>query len=138
MNATILDSPENSTASIGMPVSFTCSASGVPLPDISWLKDGSLLNSDAYNITDTTNGTYLVRSVLVIENLQLTSAGKYSCTAFNNLTTGQETDTESFTLQVYGKEFLSSESMSSSLLQLLHSSAQHHCCTHEPDSQPVV
>uniref|UniRef100_A0A8C3XUU2 Hemicentin-2 n=3 Tax=Chelydra serpentina TaxID=8475 RepID=A0A8C3XUU2_CHESE len=61
----------------GQSVSWSCVAAGNPKPEITWLKDGSpLLSGDAHYISP--DG-----SVLQINQTTLSSAGRYSCVAFN-------------------------------------------------------
>lgn len=77
----IFDYPEDMVADISeSSVSFNCSASGVPLPDISWFKDGSLLDPNTNNITHTTTDAS-ISSVLEISPLLLSDAGVYICNA---------------------------------------------------------
>ena len=98
-NATIYQFPEDTTTNITEAVSFTCSASGIPLPDISWFKDGSPLDP-GINITQSTNGTSLT-SVLVLNDLVLSDAGQYSCNASHPIS---GTDSREFTFTVQSKK----------------------------------
>ena len=97
-NATLFESPMDTTADISETVSFTCSASGIPLPDISWFKDNSPLDPDVVNITTTTNGTSSISSVLVLSDLVLSDAGQYSCNASHPIS-GTDIRYFNFTLQ---------------------------------------
>lgn len=97
-NATIFEFPMDTTANISDTVSFTCSASGIPLPDITWFKDNSPLDPDIVNITTTANGTSSISSVLVLGDLVLSDAGQYSCNA-SHLISGTDTRNFNFTLQ---------------------------------------
>ena len=99
-NSTILESPVDSTANITQTtIPFICSAHGIPPPDISWFKDGSLLDPSTYDITDTVNRTSSVtNSVLVLNSLVVSSAGEYVCNASNDFSVA----TASFSFTVEG------------------------------------
>ena len=84
-------------ADVSETVSFTCSASGIPLPDISWYRNGYLLNTSSDNITETANMTS-VTSVLVLSDLILSDAGQYICNA-SHPDSGTETREFTFTIQ---------------------------------------
>ncbi len=82
-------------------VIFTCSARGVPLPAISWYRNGSTLDPAAFNISQTTNGTYSVSSVLFLASLVLSDAGTYSCNASHDIS---GSDARQFTFTVQSKQ----------------------------------
>ena len=98
----IFESPMDTVANISDSVSFTCSASGIPLPSISWFKDDLPLDPDSVNITVTTNGTFSVSSVLTLDSLQLSDAGVYSCNASHE-TSGTAISQFTFTVQSKGR-----------------------------------
>ena len=81
----IFDFPTDITVDIAQNISFTCSATGIPLPDVSWFKDGSPLDPNIYDIT-VNRMSSIVSSVLVLESLVMSSAGEYSCVASHVLT----------------------------------------------------
>lgn len=70
-------------------VSLTCVASGLPSPDVSWLRDGG------QRLTNDTPNAFLAESVLMLANLtfvqsvlelcpvRVSDAGEYSCVAKN-------------------------------------------------------
>ena len=97
------DVPMNHTvANIGENIDFTCSAFGTPMPDITWYKDGVLLNTRTANITTETTTTIggppsLLISLLVLEDLQLADNGEYGCHISNCV---NDSDTRTFTLAV--------------------------------------
>ena len=104
MNAadtTLFEYPMDTIADVSETVSFSCSASGVPLPDISWYKDGYLLDTSSNNITDSANETS-VTSVLVLSDLILSDAGLYICNASHPVS---GTDTREFTFTIQSKHF---------------------------------
>ncbi len=100
-NATIFESPPDTVADISDQVTFNCSASGVPLPTISWYRDGSPLDPANFNISETTIGMDSVSSVLILGSLVLSDAGTYSCNASNEVS---GTDTRQFTFTIESKE----------------------------------
>ena len=97
-----LDFPMDTTANITDTILLTCSASGIPLPDISWYKDGSPLDPSA-DITESTDGVTMKTSILTLDNLVLTDAGVYSCNASHQ---NSGTDTRNFTFAVQSKNRL--------------------------------
>ncbi len=80
------------------PVTFECSATGIPAPYINWLLNGVRLeNLPAYNSrislsdrsepleVETENGTiYSVERTLILFNTTDEDSGNYTCVAFNN------------------------------------------------------
>lgn len=80
--------PQSVTNYTAGQVSFTCSAYGLPVPTLVWLKNGELVSSSSDNITITetessSNTTGYAVSVLSIINLVLDDNGAYYCTANN-------------------------------------------------------
>ena len=100
-NTTVFDYPLDTSVDITETVTFSCSASGIPLPDITWYKDGTPLDTLVENITVTTNSTTSVTSVLVLSQLVLMDAGQYSCNASDP---ESGTDIRHFTLTLQSKE----------------------------------
>ena len=67
------------------PVTFSCQATGEPVPNITWYFNGVMINiSDAskYNKSTLVNGTS-VESLLTIINTQSSDVGTYTCQAEN-------------------------------------------------------
>ena len=80
---------------------FTCEATGEPVPNISWyFNDSTLLVSDAskYSISNSLNGT-VIKSLLTIVSAQSSDVGKYTCQAENII----GTDRSSGILTINGK-----------------------------------
>ena len=72
----------------GDTVDLVCQAYGIPLPNITWTKDGVPLNkTDRITINEDVivNGVTLARSFLQIHNIQLSDDGQYSCVADNSV-----------------------------------------------------
>ena len=68
------------------PITFTCQATGEPLPTISWYFNGVMinaLNTSNYNISNTVSGVVVVESLLTIFNTQSSDVGTYTCHAEN-------------------------------------------------------
>ncbi len=97
-NATIFEYPVDTVVNISESVNFTCSARGIPLPSISWYRNGSLLDSANVSISQTTNGTDSVRSELFLGSLVLSDAGTYSCNASHDIS-GNDSRQFTFTVQ---------------------------------------
>ena len=83
------------------PVTFSCQATGEPVPNITWYFNGVMINiSDAskYNKSTLVNGTS-VESLLTIINTQSSDVGTYTCQAENIIVN----DSSSGILVVNGK-----------------------------------
>lgn len=95
--------PPNSEVVVTSSVSLSCSASGVPLPSITWSRVGygGLANGTDYVIISAANNsTQHVTSVLTIVSAVQGDTGLYSCTAENSVSTVCTI----FHLQVQGKD----------------------------------
>lgn len=68
------------------PVKVNCTAAGFPLPSISWMFNGALIeNSSTIDIQNFPGPQNTVVSVLIFEPIDFTSLGAYECNAFNNM-----------------------------------------------------
>ena len=91
----VLD-PNSAEVAVGGSVEFSCNATGYPLPNILWLRNGIEVQitenplDPSKTFTAMTiqliNNTEVIVSVLRIDQVDLTNAGNYSCVATNNLT----------------------------------------------------
>lgn len=82
---------ENITQEEGGSLSLNCTADGLPLPNIVWLLNGSLINTNLQQrlslLTLKTNSTYrenvphAITSVLTFSDLKLRDSGEYVCRA---------------------------------------------------------
>ena len=67
------------------PITFTCEATGEPVPTISWYYNNILLNvlnASDHNISSIVSGI-VVESLLTIFNTQSSDVGTYTCHAEN-------------------------------------------------------
>ena len=85
--SSILHSGSISFEEFSTNIIFTCTSSGMPLPEIEWLFDGTILSSDnriavVSNIvsSEDKSGGFSV-STLTIGTLQLSDRGMYTCRA---------------------------------------------------------
>ena len=89
------------------PVTFRCTATGIPTPDITWYRNGSsLLSSSDPRITVgppsqqlLSSGLYQVVQTLTITNTADSDSGSYSCVGNNTVSM----DTSTFELVVRSK-----------------------------------
>ena len=82
----IIPKPINVSASVGDSVSINCSASGRPLPSLSWYKDEVQLDiSGRITITDYVINFTHIDSVLTVSSVTYDDEGVYTCNATNTL-----------------------------------------------------
>ncbi|XP_022809277.1 peroxidasin homolog [Stylophora pistillata] len=93
----ILLSPVNQSVIDGDPVNFTCSASGVPTPNITWTFSGGKLQLG--NNQKNFDRDLFMESFLEMPRTTKEMEGTYKCTAENKA----NTTSSSATLQVFGK-----------------------------------
>ncbi|XP_059503813.1 hemicentin-1 isoform X2 [Stegostoma tigrinum] len=75
---TIIGSSDMMTVVVNNPVRLECEARGIPVPSLTWLKDGSPVSSFSDGIQVQSRGR-----VLAITNAQISDTGKYTCVALN-------------------------------------------------------
>ena len=95
-------------------VTFTCNATGIPAPDIRWMRGSMVLNPDnnsslaqrielsTPDVDEPERSVASVSRMLTIGNAMEGDAGVYSCVATNDAKGGR--DDEAFELFVQGKE----------------------------------
>ena len=84
------------------PVTFSCEATGEPVPTIIWHFNSIMIitfNSNKYNISNSTNGS-VITSVFTILNTQSSDVGTYTCYAKNDF----GDDQNSAVLTINGKQ----------------------------------
>ena len=79
MVPTITQGPMNVTHMIDESVTFTCTATGIPLPMIMWTDEDDMILADTSVDINTTS----IQSTLTISNLQDEDFDNYTCTATN-------------------------------------------------------
>ena len=95
------------------PVTFTCSATGIPPPEITWMRNGAPFDQSNTQVTlsdptipklfSTGGGNiYLVSRNLTLDNTMDADSGTYTCVAFNGNAV-DPTDTQNFELFVRGE-----------------------------------
>ena len=97
-------SPEviNQAENEGDTASFTCQATGEPVPTISWYYNNTLLvNGTKYMITEMSLNITTISNTLTIMSVESSDVGTYTCNATNVVSS----DTSSGVLTVNG-EFL--------------------------------
>ena len=88
----ITQGPFDMASKLGESVVFTCNATGVPLPDITWSSNTSsiIMNQGDIMIADSDDG--LTReSLLMITNLKAADFQSYTCNATNMFGSDSET-----------------------------------------------
>ena len=95
------------------PVTFTCSATGIPPPEITWMRNGAVFDESNTRVTlsdpsvpelySTNEGyVFLVSHNLTLDNTMDADTGTYTCVASNGNVMNQ-TDMQSFELTVKGE-----------------------------------
>ena len=104
--ANITDPPDDITVTAPGAVSFTCTASGVPRPNITWFSPSSetlMSGNNGVTIMEMEEGDREIVSTLSIATTAPSVAGQYRCVADNGVTgVGDVNDVAAF-LMVYGK-----------------------------------
>ena len=71
----------------GGTASFTCQATGEPIPMIRWYFNGAPVNNDTdvdkYEISETSVNTTTINSRLIIMSVESSDVGTYTCNATN-------------------------------------------------------
>ena len=84
----------------GGTASFTCQATGEPVPIISWYFNSALLaNGVKHTISETSVNTTTINSALTIMSVESSDVGTYTCNATNVVSS----DTSSGVLTVNGE-----------------------------------
>ena len=92
----VMDQIENE----GDTASFTCQATGGPVPTISWYFNSTLLvNGAKHTILETSVNTTTIGSTLTIMSVESSDVGTYTCNATNVVSS----DTSSGVLTVNGE-----------------------------------
>ena len=99
----MIDQTENE----GTAASFTCQATGEPVPVISWFFSGvsisnDELNTNKYDITQSPLNITTISNVLTIMNVESSDVGTYTCFATNLLSS----DSSSGVLTVNGEVYI--------------------------------
>ena len=85
------------------PVTFSCQATGEPIPIIIWYFNGIMINTSTntskFNISNSINGS-VITSVFTILNTQSSDVGTYTCYAENDF----GDDQNSGVLTINGKQ----------------------------------
>ena len=100
VNSTISLEVFDQTQDEGATASFTCQATGGPVPTISWYFNGALLADGAtHTISETSVNATTINSTLTIMSVQSSDVGTYTCNATNVVSS----DTSSGVLTVNGE-----------------------------------
>ena len=105
----MIASPTNTTANVSNSVALTCTAAGIPPPQVQWFRNSLSLSQDRVNTTESTieNATsYFTTSTIVLCDLELSDTDSYSCVATNNISGGLARVSRSFSLTVQGSTTL--------------------------------
>jgi hypothetical protein len=93
-----LEEPVNNTKLVGDNVTMSCSAYGIPVPSITWLKDGVPI-TDPSSVTSISGRISSTR--LLLASLNFSDVAGYSCIASNNLVSLQTTNSSTATLTIH-------------------------------------
>ena len=103
------------TVNEGDPMTFTCSSTGIPPPEITWMRNGAPFNQSITRVTlsdptmpellSTGGGDiYFVSRSLTLDNATDTDSGTYTCVGSNGNDV-DPTDVQNFGLFVRGEDF---------------------------------
>ena len=104
--ANITSPPDDVTVSAPGAVSFTCTASGVPRPNITWFSPTSetlMSENNGVTIMEMMEGDREIVSTLSIATTAPSVAGQYRCVADNGVTGLGDVNDVTALLIVYGK-----------------------------------
>ena len=86
----------------GTTATFTCQATGEPVPTIGWYFNSALLaNGAKHTISETSVNTTTINSTLTIMSVESSDVGTYTCNAINVVSS--DTSTSSGVLTVNGE-----------------------------------
>ena len=94
VNATIM-------ASAGQNITLVCNTEGLPLPNVTWFKDGYKVKPSGTIDIQETKGDRNINSTLSLFNVTLSDEGVYWCNATNFLFVHFETESPNTTLTVH-------------------------------------
>lgn len=84
----IIQGPIDAARSLGENVIFTCNATGVPLPSITWNSESNPAIMPQSDVV--TDGGMVRQSQIMVPNLQLEDFENYTCTATNEFGSDNE------------------------------------------------
>jgi len=86
VNPEITQGPDDAARRIGESINFTCVATGVPLPVITWSSDSNGNITAQSNLVD----DMTIKSQIMLADLQLGDFGMYTCSANNSFNVTSE------------------------------------------------
>ena len=104
--ANITDPPDDVIVTAPGTVSFICTASGVPRPNITWFSPSSetlMFGSNGVTIMEMQEGDREIVSTMSIATTAPSVAGQYRCVADNGVTGVGDVNDVTALLMVYGK-----------------------------------
>ena len=105
--ANITEMPVNQTVTSPDDATFSCTASGLPRPNITWTSPDSVTLVSGVNDTtiteDDSGGERSLVSTLYIINASPSSSGEYTCNADNTVGRGDTLIMATASLTVYGE-----------------------------------
>ena len=79
VSAFFLEHPVSTVIFVGENATLSCSAVGFPAPNISWIRDGGVVEESVGIETTTSSNDTQTQSVLTITNASVTLTGVYHC-----------------------------------------------------------
>ena len=110
--ANITDPPDDVTVTAPGAVSFTCTASGVPRPNVTWFSPSSVTLVSGNNGVTTMEMMEEKREIVSTLSIATTApsvAGQYRCVAENGVTGVGDVNDITALLMVYGKSCMDSK-----------------------------
>ena len=87
-------------------ITLICEAMGIPIPTISWIYNGDIINNNIMNdisVKTIVVGLGIVRSVLTMTSMLVNYAGEYMCNATSQVTFYNSVSSDIATVVIHGK-----------------------------------
>lgn len=108
----ILIVPPKTEIQAGSSITLMCTATGWPIPFLTYRKDGEIINSSRFSYTIRPEDSFTVSLLMNVTNAEINDTGNYTCSAVSHLTGDIGEDHEWFIFGVKGSYVLAGVHMS--------------------------